>query len=395
MTIDDNGAVARIANLVDATGVENLEPGRSSPPEAVVECKPVLEFKTIGELAVEVDARPHPGFLARPVWPADAYGVIGAEAKLGKTWMVGDLIVSVASDGVWLEQFPVERPGVVVAFLGEGGPRKMLRRFRAIGAAKNVAVEDLPIHLSMRVPHLTNKEHIDEITRKVVELQPVLVVVDPLYLAARGAKGSDLYAMGEHLETVQHVTQSVGAALVVVHHFNQTGSGTGSGRLSGAGPAEWGRVLVSASAVAKHTDNKTQATTATIRLEFTGDEIPETTHHFCRKVWAEDPDKLDSRLHYLIGGVTQEQAQAADDPKAKVLRVVWESPFQLTKEEIVKAVGGRAQDLRQLITEMDGKELKSRLIHRPGRDGRTLKHWAFGPASEPGRQRTPEDMEVE
>ena len=30
--------------------------------------------------------------------------------------------------------------------------------------------------------------------------RPVLVIIDPLYLAARGARGSDLYEMGSHLE---------------------------------------------------------------------------------------------------------------------------------------------------------------------------------------------------
>ena len=70
---------------------------------------------------------------------------------------------------------------------------------------------------------------------------PKLVIVDPLYLSARGANLADLYAMGEMLEGVQRLCQEHGAALLVVTHFNRK-QGAGAGRITGAGPAEWGRV---------------------------------------------------------------------------------------------------------------------------------------------------------
>ncbi len=40
--------------------------------------------------------------------------------------------------------------------------------------------------------------------------RPVLVIIDPLYLAARGARGWDLYEMGAHLEGIQLVCQRHG-----------------------------------------------------------------------------------------------------------------------------------------------------------------------------------------
>lgn len=259
-----------------------------------------LQFKTVAQLATDVDALPHPGWLASPVWPADAYGVLGAEQKLGKTWMVLDLVIAVASDGAWMNAFPVDRAGPVVVFLGEGGERKMLRRMRGIADFMNVELNELPIHLCMRVPHLSDEEHLAEVEDKLQEVKPVLVVVDPLYLAARGANGADLYAMGETLETVQRLAQNAKAALLVVHHWNKTGEGTGAKRMSGAGPAEWGRVLMSASRVHAATDPTTKATTVTIAVELTGDEVPELTYRFRRRVWSENPGDLDSPIHYEI-----------------------------------------------------------------------------------------------
>jgi RecA-family ATPase len=67
----------------------------------------------------------------------------------------------------------------------------------------------------------------------------VLVLVDPLYLAAKGARGASLYDMATVLEPLQLLCQNADCALVLVHHWNQTGKGTGAERMSGAGPFEW------------------------------------------------------------------------------------------------------------------------------------------------------------
>ena len=93
------------------------------------------------DLAIEsikvFDERPTdaPGWLACPIWPADAYGVIGSAHKVGKTWLTCDLVVSVASGGRWCDTWACD-PRPVLVFLSEGGARKMQRRLRAVAAAK-------------------------------------------------------------------------------------------------------------------------------------------------------------------------------------------------------------------------------------------------------------------
>jgi hypothetical protein len=96
-----------------------------------------------------------PGWLACPLWPADAYGVIGAIFKAGKTWLTTDLIVSVASGGAWLGVWstPARK---VLAFFGEGGSRKMRRRLRAVATHKGVDLAGLPVRLSMVPPLITS-----------------------------------------------------------------------------------------------------------------------------------------------------------------------------------------------------------------------------------------------
>ena len=275
------------------------ERGRAGKPVVPIFAPPLV-FHTLGELIDIVANRPAPKFLASPIWPGDAYGVLGAEMKAGKTWLVSDLVVTTAHGGAWLGQFPIERPGPVVAFLGEGGDRKMLRRIAAVADFYGIVEHrSLPIVLCLRAPHLSDQQHLAMIAYKLDEVRPSLTVIDPLYLAARGAQGSQLYEMGAVLEDIQLLCQQVDSALLVSHHHNRQ-KGQGMGRLSGAGPAEWGRVIVSAEVKSSRTDDETKETAVVLQLVFVGDEVPETTLTICRRVRAVDPDNLASPLVYSV-----------------------------------------------------------------------------------------------
>lgn len=260
----------------------------------------LLEIIDASELVRRVDTAPPVGWLVRPIWPADAYGILAAEQKAGKTWSGLDLVVSVASGTPWLGMYEVDRPGAVLAFLGEGGERKMKRRLDAICSSRGVSLADLPIRFCFRVPTLTNQEHLLEMNEEIKAHKPVFVYLDPLYLAAKGADGSKLYAMAEHLSDVQILCQRQGAALMIVHHWNKTGEGKGSKRMSGAGPGEWGRVLISVGVVTKHTDPETKRTDVVLEWGFEGDEIPDEELRLRRRVWSDDPNSLTAPMHYEV-----------------------------------------------------------------------------------------------
>jgi hypothetical protein len=76
---------------------------------------PVRPYKTSRELA----ALEETSWLIRKRWPADAYGVLGAEDKAGKTWAVLDLAVSVVSGTPLFGSIPVDVRGPVTLFLGK------------------------------------------------------------------------------------------------------------------------------------------------------------------------------------------------------------------------------------------------------------------------------------
>jgi len=279
-----------VASILDAHGFER-------PPERVT--APPLEFFTMAELIAAVIAEGDPRFLIRGLWPAGAYGVYAAEPKAGKTWGGCDAAVAVASGKPWLGMIPTDVQGPVLMFVGEGGKRNILRRLRAVAEFHQVDLVELPIVVCPRVPHLSTEAHMAIVRQQIDDLRPVLVDLDPLYLAARGNNGSQLYEMGAALEEIQQTCEPRGAALLVVTHWNRK-EGRGSARITGAGPAEWGRVLLSAGVRSRHTDPVSKRTRVVVDMDCTGGEIADQTIRFVREVWTDDPDDLGSAMHYTV-----------------------------------------------------------------------------------------------
>jgi hypothetical protein len=260
----------------------------------------ILELRSIKELRAYVASQGPRKWLTRGIWPAAAYGMLGGEPKAQKTWNADDLAVSVASGTAWLDHFEIDQPGHVLIFCGEGGEGAILRRLDAIAESRGLDLDDLPIMVCARIPHLSNLEQMAEFKRGIDLHRPVLVILDPLYLAARGANLRDLYDMGAMLETPQHICTDRGAALMVVHHYNRSREAKGAGRFSGAGPSEWGRVLIGTNVVSRYTDSTTKETTVIVELEVIGGEVHDQKYRLTRTVRAEDPDDLDSPLHYHV-----------------------------------------------------------------------------------------------
>lgn len=314
-TYEACGDCKKVPDACTCTPREQPQPQDWSPASLVI--------RPLAEVAAEVDARPPRPWLFNPVWPSGDYGIISAEDKAGKTWAILDAAISAAAGLPWLGYFPCDAPGPVLVFLGEGSDAKIVRRMRAIGESKGLTtreVDALPILACFRAPQLSSAQHRTIIAATLAEHRPVLVIVDPLYLAARGANGADLYGMGALLGEVQQVAQQYGAGLLISHHWNKTGEGKGHHRSSGVGPGAWGRVLISVAVLTSHTDPVTKETAVRLRWMFKGDEIAEDEHTFVRKVSADDPTDLNSRLHYTIVRVDDEPESDETPPELADLR---------------------------------------------------------------------------
>jgi hypothetical protein len=324
-----------------------------------------LGIEDLAEVAARVDAAGPPSWLVEGLWPADAYGVLAAEDKAGKTWAALDLAVSVAAGHPWFGHFPCPTPGRVLVFLGEGGERAILRRLRAIAAHKQVDLAEVGaspgVRLSFRVPKLRDTSDLDELENELASWPARLVILDPLYLAAAGqASGGNLYEMGAVLTPIQAVCQQTGAALVVVTHWNKTGEGTDHRRISGAGPSAWGRVLASA-AIAYRGTTPEGASAVILGFQLVGGEIPDTRFRMRRTVRAVDASDLASPLEYAAEVLADDDADQGEAPLGADGQ-----PLKPSRRWVLAALeaGGELQTVKQLGDHLaaQGHPLKPRTI---------------------------------
>jgi hypothetical protein len=320
-----------------------------------------LQVCSFGEVAARVAAAGEPRWLVQGLWPADAYGVLAADIKAGKTWAALDLAVSVACGLPWFGHFSCPAPGGVLVFLGEGGERAMVRRIQAVATHKGAdpALVAERLRLCFRVPHLATPDAGAELAAVEHELAAhpaALVILDPLYLAAGGASGSSLYDMGAVLQAIQGVCQQVGCALMVVTHWKKTGDGKGAERISGAGPAAWARVIASVSVDYRGADPD-GASTVLLGFELIGGELADTRFRVRRRVRADDPADLSSPLAYQV------EVLPADDGTVDDAAAAGLSPSRQWVLAALRA-GGGFQTVKQLGDRLAeaGHALKPRTI---------------------------------
>jgi hypothetical protein len=360
--LDRDGIPLPTGPLEEAAGGEvvDLRPTAAQarrPPVPVTE----LAVSSFGEVAARVAAAGEPRWLIQGLWPADAYGVLAAQEKAGKTWAALDLAVSVATGQPWLDHFACPTPGPVLLFLGEGGERATVRRIEAIATAKGVDPSQLAdrLRLCFRVPRLAAPGAGSELAAIQAELEAhpaVLLVLDPLYLAAAGASGANLYDMGAVLQAIQGVCQQAGCALLVVTHWNKTGDGRGADRISGAGPAAWARVICSVSVDYRASDDD-GASKVLLGFELIGGEIADTRFRIRRRIHAEDPADLGSPLSYSVEVLAGDDGQDLDPAAAGL------SPSRQWVLAALQA-GGDMQTVKQLGDRLaeSGRPLKPRTI---------------------------------
>lgn len=199
----------------------------------------LLRLWTMAELLAEPDAF---SWLVRGLLAALTYGQLAGPMKALKSYLLAFIQAGVASGVPIFGQFEPVGSRDVLAYVGEGGRSPWTRRFKRVCAAMGINPADLDhLHAVFDVapiPSLVFQEslrrHIDEL-----ELCP-LVTVDPLYsYHGTATKASDLHQEGALLNLLSGPCIEAEASLLVVNHYNQTGSGSSLKRITMAGSGEW------------------------------------------------------------------------------------------------------------------------------------------------------------
>lgn len=301
------GAAWRISNDVDRIWQKCQGP-EDNPLKIIDEAddgteQPSLIFHPFATLRERVRNAPAPRYLFENILVEGDYGVISAEDKAGKSFIMLDAAVSAASGRPWMDKFKTVTPGPVVVCLGEGSERKQVRRIDAICEHKGLSADEiarLPLHILLGVPQIRDEDHLAELERTLREVKPSLVLIDPFYLAAQGVDFARLADVGAALQPIQHICQRYNAALLLSHHWNKTGNGDPHSRTSGVGLTAWGRVLIAVQIVKEARDPETKKTTVLQKWHIKGDEVMTEDFDVERTIWADDPTDLTSILHYQL-----------------------------------------------------------------------------------------------
>jgi hypothetical protein len=262
-----------------------------------------LNFVGYRQMRQRVANAPTPRYLFDGIIAEGDYGMLAAEDKAGKSLVMLDAGISAASGTKWMDRFECNFQGDVILCLGEGSERKQVRRIDAIARAKGLTekqIDRLPLHILLSVPQVKDEDHILELEEKIRTTKAVLCIIDPFYLAASGVDFAKLSDVGQALKPIQEVCQRYNCALIISHHWNKTGTGTGSNRTSGVGLTAWGRFLISVEIKKSSSDPVTRKTVVLQNWEIKGDEVMTEDFAVERTVWVDDPTDLSSTMHYEL-----------------------------------------------------------------------------------------------
>ena len=178
--------------------------------------------------AITVDTEA-PRWLIEGFLPAQEYGLLIGAPKVGKGWLVLEVLVAIASGLPFLGRYPVQQ-GAVCLYSPEGNRGELRARLDMICARYGVDLADIPVHIFEPVTaegrfarlYLEQPAHQREIFSRVREVEPVLCVFDPLNKMTRaGLSNND--ELAELSCFFDRLVFDCGCAAMLVHHEGKAG----------------------------------------------------------------------------------------------------------------------------------------------------------------------------
>jgi len=186
---------------------------------------------------------PEPAWLVADLIREAANGWIGAAAKVGKSYLLLDLLLAAALGQPWLGTFAVARPLVVILVEEEDSAYRVYERSRRLCRGRGVE-PPATFHLTVRSGlQLDDTARLDAFLRWAENLRPDLIAWDVFNrLHTRDEKRPD--QMLPLLKTVDRIRDTLGVGNLIAHHSRKpapSGPDLASGGQRLRGPSEfWG-----------------------------------------------------------------------------------------------------------------------------------------------------------
>jgi hypothetical protein len=224
--------------LIDSREVERVNSERT---------KNRIAYKTYNAKELdELDTRLE--YLVHGVLVRGQHGMFVAPQKTMKTTTCIDLALSLASGTSFLEKFNC-RQSKVLMMTGESGLSVVQETSRRISRSKGLALSEVADQylVSDQIPLLYSIEHQLALEELLDDVQPDVLIADPVYMMVDGSDAGNLFAMGAQLKPTAMLCAERGITVILVHHSTKSSSNVkeylplGLGDIAWSGFAEFAR----------------------------------------------------------------------------------------------------------------------------------------------------------
>lgn len=162
--------------------------------------------------------------------------VVG-EPKVGKSFWVWDLAISICTDKPALDKYTVSKPQRVLVANLEDSEQIQRERIESIAKAKGITepLENLGI-LSTQSLKLDNPDDIAKLRASISEFGPNLVIIDCLVRAHSGSESSSQHVAGI-LAELTNIKNASTAGIVLIHHTTKQNKKSVGANVRGSGEA--------------------------------------------------------------------------------------------------------------------------------------------------------------
>lgn len=172
-------------------------------------------------------------------WVDKSVGFISGRSKSYKTWMALDLALSIVSGAPFLGRYDTRRTGPVLLIQEEDPSSVLQERLRLIGKAKDMLPQakitgaigeevvrlsypDFPLHIiNLQGFNLGSDEKVAQVRRLIAEVNPVMVILDPLIVMLGNVDENRATEVATLLQVVKMWREEFGCSVVIVHHWNK------------------------------------------------------------------------------------------------------------------------------------------------------------------------------
>lgn len=161
--------------------------------------------------------------------------VLASSSKAGKTWMLMDLAVSVASGQPWIKYTTVKGRVLFLNFeIQRAFMRSRLHDLRCKKVVDDLKGLDV---WNLRGHALEFEQLVDEVVRRTADRNYSLIILDPIYKAMVGGDENAAGTIGTLCNQLEQLAHRTGAAVAFAHHFPKGNQSKKSpmDRMSGSG----------------------------------------------------------------------------------------------------------------------------------------------------------------